>query len=177
MRLKGYRYIFSTEISNFIDKAKATEDLVMSFLAYLSSDVLDSEQDGEEIDEKILTGQYRLFQYASFYWPALLPPIESSGASRELEKLLDRAVENGRNYDFESDTGNSESLYKNEYLQRKLPQVYDMLCATFRFHLDDKRWEWNWGNSRRFRSKYSWSGPKITANVSFQISIGPTLTL
>ena len=172
MRLIRDRYIFSTEISDFIDKAKANEYLVMSFLAYLSSGVLESEPDDEEIDRKLLAGQYRLFQYASFYWPALLPPIESSRDSRDLEKLLDRTVEKGRNYDFESDIDSSESLYKNEYLQRKLPQVYDVLCATLRFHLDDKRWEWNWANSTHFRVEYCWSLPNLGLTLHSRSRLG-----
>ena len=122
----------------------------MAFLAYLGSGVLDLELANEEIDEKILTGEYRLFQYASFYWPALVPPITGQEDSRDLERLLDRAVERGRNHDYEDDTENIDSRFKNEYLRGKLPDVYDVLCATFKFHLDNRRWEWKWDNSKLF---------------------------
>ncbi|KAK9780358.1 hypothetical protein SCAR479_02995 [Seiridium cardinale] len=140
-------YIFSHEIQDYIDKSQANEDLLMALLAYLSTDILEPEIDDDEMDEKLLTGQYRLFQYASSYWPSLLRPIIDLAGSPRLENLLVRAVDRGRNDEFEHETGNPEAVYRNDYLHNKSPELYDTLNAAYRFRVNGKRWEWQWANS------------------------------
>ncbi|KAK6073797.1 NACHT domain protein [Seiridium cupressi] len=162
-------YIFSHEIQDYIEKSQANEDLLMALLAYLYtdilcqsrsgigsqsslpattlSDILEPEIDDDEMDEKLLTGQYRLFQYASSYWPSLLRPVIDLAGSPRLENLLVRAVDRGRNDEFENETGNPETVYGNDYLRNKSPELYDTLNAAYGFRVNGKRWEWQWANS------------------------------
>ncbi|KAK6074241.1 NACHT domain protein [Seiridium cupressi] len=162
-------YIFSHEIQDYIEKSQANEDLLMALLAYLStdilcqsrsgigsqsslpattlSDILEPEIDDDEMDEKLLTGQYRLFQYASSYWPSLLRPVIDLAGSPRLENLLVRAVDRGRNDEFENETGNPETVYRNDYLRSESPELYDTLNAAYGFRVNGKRWEWQWANS------------------------------
>ena len=150
----SHRYIFSRDISNFTDKANTNRPLAMSCLAYLSSGVTDTKLDDEDIDKKIHNGHYRLLQYATICWPMFIPPIDRAGNSSELTPLLEGVIAHGRKLDFDDETDDADSPedtephYQNAQLQADAPDVYDMLRATFRFRLDEKRWEWNWTNSR-----------------------------
>ncbi|KAH8887852.1 hypothetical protein GQ53DRAFT_872606 [Thozetella sp. PMI_491] len=144
-------YIFSMEIKDFIDRAKASQRLAMSLLAYLSAAVLEPDLDDEEVIENILTGKYRLFEYASFYWSVLVRTIQDNqDSSRQLGMLLERVIENGRNDNFddrfEGDSNTVELVYKNNFLHNEILAAYDMTCAVLKFRSNEKRWNWNLGN-------------------------------
>ncbi|KAF7555032.1 hypothetical protein G7Z17_g2472 [Cylindrodendrum hubeiense] len=140
--------VHDREIRNYIDKATATRQLTMSFVAYLGSNVMDVDLDDEDIHENILAGKYRLLEYASFFWPKLIQQTnDGDEVSHRLRNLLDGVIQQGRNYGFKRTTDLPEPLYKNIPLQLKSPEVLTMVCETFQFHLDDKRWDWNWSNS------------------------------
>ncbi|KAH7150359.1 hypothetical protein B0J13DRAFT_549979 [Dactylonectria estremocensis] len=143
-----HEYIFSSEIRHCIDKALTAEKLTLTLLAYLGSSLMDVELDDEDIQENILAGKYRLFEYASFFWPTLFHQTNNQERrSEHVVKLLDGLMQRGRNYRFKSATDHSEPLYKNPHLQKTSPEAFAMVCETFQFHLDDKRFDWNWSNS------------------------------
>ncbi|KAH7148334.1 hypothetical protein EDB81DRAFT_792040 [Dactylonectria macrodidyma] len=143
-----HEYIFSSEIRNYIDKAFAAQELTLTFLAYLSSSIMDVDLDDEDIQENILAGKYRLFEYATFFWPTLIHQTnDEERRSGHLGKLLDRLMQRGGNYRFKSATEHSKPLFKNSFLQNTSPEAFAMVCETFQFRLDDKRFDWNWSNS------------------------------
>lgn len=141
------RYIFSTEIIDHINNADAVDDLCMTLLAYLGSGVLEMELDDEEITDNIVSGKYRLLEYAVFHWPKLIHQMNSN--RRDYGKLLERLIGKGANFEFESH-GTAKRHYRNEHLRKAIPDAYDMVCKTFQLHLDDRRWDWNWHNSTFF---------------------------
>ena len=99
----------------------------------------------EEIADNIVRGKYRLFEYAVFHWPTLIHRLD--GKRRSHEDLLKRLVERGTNFEF----GNDETPirhYRDEQVRKNMPQAYDMVCHTFQLHVDDRRWDWNWRNSK-----------------------------
>ncbi|KAI5458907.1 hypothetical protein BGZ63DRAFT_389893 [Mariannaea sp. PMI_226] len=143
-----YEYIFSKDIQSYIDQATATQELTSTFLAYLSLTIMDIDLDDEDINGNILTGKYRLFNYVSSFWPTLFHRAsESRSGSDDLKTLLERVLQRGRNHHFKSDTENSETFDENIYRRNTSPETLTMICKTFQFHLNDKRWDWNWDNS------------------------------
>ncbi|RSL44831.1 hypothetical protein CEP53_011049 [Fusarium sp. AF-6] len=143
-----HEYIFSSDIRQYIDKASSAHDLALTFLSYLGSSIMDVDLDGEDIQENILAGKYRLFEYAASFWSTLIYETNDqerrSGHRRE---LLDRLTQRGRNYRFKGVTEHPEPLLKNSYLQRKSPEALAMVCEALQFRLDDRRHDWNWSNS------------------------------
>ncbi len=121
----------------------------MTLLAYLGSGVLDVELDDEEITDNIVGGKYRLLEYAVFYWPKLIYEMDSE--RRDYGKLLERLIEKGANFEFESPE-TAKRLYRNEHLRKTIPDAYDMVCKTFQMRSDDRRWDWEWHNSTFFIS-------------------------
>ncbi|KAM5360852.1 hypothetical protein ACJZ2D_013481 [Fusarium nematophilum] len=145
-----HEYIFSSEVRHYIDRAFAAQELTLTLLTYLGSSVMDVDVDDEDMQRNILAGKYRLFEYACFFWPTLIHQIngEEQRSEHHIGKLLDELMQRGRNYRFKSAaTAHSESLYKNPHLQKRSPEAFKMVCETFQFHLDDKRFDWNWSNS------------------------------
>jgi len=140
------RYIFSTEILDHIKSVDAVEDLCLTLLAYLGSGALDMELDDEELTNNILSGKYRLLEYAVINWPNLIPQINPKSSG--YVKLLERMIDKGRNFEFEGHQ--TTRHYRNEHLRNSRPDAYDMVCRTFQLHLDNDRGEWNWENSTFF---------------------------
>ncbi|KAH8897615.1 hypothetical protein GQ53DRAFT_777961 [Thozetella sp. PMI_491] len=65
------RYFFSREIDDFIPAADANHSLTCSSLAYLSSGIASIELSNDQIRDNILTGRYRLFDFAARQWITL----------------------------------------------------------------------------------------------------------
>ncbi|KAL6355681.1 hypothetical protein LRP88_11285 [Fusarium phalaenopsidis] len=144
----AHEYIFSNDIRHYIDKAFSAHELALALVAYLGSSIMDVDLDDEDIQENILAGKYRLFEYAALFWPTLVYETnDREQHSTHLRELLDRLMQRGRNYRFKGTTERPKPLIKNSYLQRKCPEALAMVCETLQFHLDDRRYDWNWSNS------------------------------
>lgn len=133
----------------------------------------DEEYDDKQIDSKILAGDYRLLQYAAMQWPAavhplLHPPEAQNGNKRQdvppqrIRKFLARLAKKALNDGFEEAEGDEvvvaekddkSHLFHSEYLARKEPQAHNMLCATYRFHVNDRRWFWSWANGATWENQ------------------------
>ncbi|KAH7253331.1 hypothetical protein B0J15DRAFT_447743 [Fusarium solani] len=143
-----HEYIFSSDIRNHIDIDSSAHELALTFLAYLGSSIMDVDLDDEDIQENILAGKYRLFHYATFFWCTLI--YRTNGQDRrssQRRELLDQLIQRGRNYRFKTAAEHSKPLFNNSYLQKKSPEAFAMVCEALQFHLDDKRFDWNWSNS------------------------------
>jgi hypothetical protein len=53
-----------------------------------------------------------------------------------------------KNYEFDGDIDSLDNPFKNDDLQRRSPEGYEMLCAVFKFHLDERSADWNLGNGK-----------------------------
>lgn len=156
------RYIFSEDIPQSINEKWAAVDLTSTLLAYLGSGVLDQELEDEDVQENILNGYYTLFEYANFFWPVLFNKTAlGKKYSSRLGTLLDRIIQGGKNYNSQDGEQSSKPLFKNHHLESSMPDVYHVLCETFRFRLMDERWEWN-----RSNSKYCKTGAEDANNIS-----------
>ncbi|KAI9146903.1 Vegetative incompatibility protein [Paramyrothecium foliicola] len=141
-------YIFSPDIPNRISRSRATEDLAMLLLAYLSSDDLDLDLDEEDLTANILGGKYRLFEYASFHWLNLIHQLNRECELHSLTVQLNRLISKCRNHNFRSRTAEMTLQLKNQQnIGRFDPQLSDMLRAIIIFFTDEYRWDWNWSNS------------------------------
>ncbi len=107
--------------------------------------MVNSELDEGEIRERIVQGRYRLFEYAVFYWPRLLIQVNNRGS--DYGELLKKMIDTGENGYF-TNREPPKRLYQNDQLRRTSPAAYDMVRRTIEFHFDDRRWDWNWDNSR-----------------------------
>ena len=151
------RYIFNKEVSNFINREEATKDLFQTCLSYLSSEILSTDLEDEEIQEYILTGQYRLFDYAMFYWPALILSLAGRrNVVKDLKPLLKQLAQSrrqkkklGKDRDSKHNSHDSpQPLARFKYFQKDAPEFYDMISEAIEFHSHPKRWDWNCSNSR-----------------------------
>ena len=126
-------------------------------MAYLTSGIVDLDGDEGDIQEQIRHGRFRLFDYASFYWPVLLHDIisvkrEKTDIQRDklLGRLLERVSRKLQNFDFVT----KEPL-QGLKVDQKWSRVNDedldsnaILCGAKTFHSDERRWGWNLKNSK-----------------------------
>ncbi|KAL2672527.1 hypothetical protein Neosp_013239 [[Neocosmospora] mangrovei] len=140
--------VHDNDVRHYIDKSSSAHELALTLVAYLGSSIMDVDLDDEDIQENILTGKYRLFEYAAMFWPKLV--YETNNQEQRpahLRELLDRLMQRGRNYRFKGATELPKHVIKNSYLHRKCPEALAMVCEALQFHLDDRRYDWNWSNS------------------------------
>lgn len=156
MWLMSLRYIFSLEIGNFITTKSANYDLAITSLSYLCSRALDPELSDSDLEMNLISGRYRLLGYFAFHWPAMTLPYarETDYIIPEFSELLTRLALDARNYEFEGDTDSPENSFQNEDLQRISSEGYEMLCAGFQFHLNERSADWNLGNSKQASAEY-----------------------
>jgi hypothetical protein len=150
MRLMSIRYIFSREIEGFIEMERANLDMALTSLSYLCSRALDPELSNADLEMNLISGRYRLLGYFALHWPALTLPCARNTCwiHPRFSDLLTRVALDAMNYEFESDIDSPENSFQNGDLQRISPEGYKMLCAVFRFHLDDRSADWNLSNSK-----------------------------
>jgi hypothetical protein len=151
MRLMSIRYIFSKEIEGHIDTKQANFDMAITSLSYLCSRALDPELSNSDLEINLVSGRYRLLGYFAFNFPAIALPCvrETYWFRPKFSDLLTRVALDARNYEFESEIKFPESSFQNEDLQRISPEGYEMLCAVFQFHLDERSSDWNLSNSKQ----------------------------
>lgn len=143
------RYIFSNQITDFLDETKAMQNLAQTFLAYLGSSILDLDVDDDQIFSDIMCGKYRLLQYAHFYLPALLQRVSDCFGLMPyvLGSLLDTLTTRYSNDDFTPMINSREpQLSKDPYRFNR--RQYEFTRQILQFHLADKRWNWNRSNSK-----------------------------
>lgn len=117
-------------------------------MAYLGAAVLDLELDDQDVEDNILRGNYRLFEYANFFWPRCVAEMNPTAEeSDSLGQLFDRIIQGGRNDEFRTHIEGPVPDYKNQRLESAMPEVYHLVCESLQFRVMDKRWDWNRDNS------------------------------
>ncbi|KAK4100943.1 hypothetical protein N658DRAFT_559135 [Parathielavia hyrcaniae] len=143
-------YIFSREVSGFIDKAEANYSLAKTLLTYLCSGAFDKELSDQKLQENIMAGLYRLHWFATSQWVILARRcVEKSNdlsAYPDFLELLTRLALELRNYSF-----NGQVPDLNDRVLRAMgpdrPEISQIVCGVLQFRQDDKQSDWNYTNS------------------------------
>ncbi|KAK4244292.1 hypothetical protein C7999DRAFT_44010 [Corynascus novoguineensis] len=143
-------YIFSREVSGFIDKAEANYSLAKTLLTYLCSGAFDKELSDQKLRENIVAGIYRLHWFATSQWIILVRRcVEKSNdlsAYPDLLELLTRLALELRNHSF-----NGQVPDLNDRVFRAMepdrPEISQIVCGILQFRQDDKQSDWNYTNS------------------------------
>ncbi|GKZ31234.1 hypothetical protein AbraIFM66950_011525 [Aspergillus brasiliensis] len=167
-------YLFSPRILHYIDKHVATLDLVNSLMAYLTSGIVDLDLDEGDIQEQTRHGRFRLFDYASFYWPVLLHDIISvrrettdSRRNKLLGRLLKRVSRKLQNSDFIT-TEPPQGLTVGQKGSRVNDEDLDsnaIICGAKQFHSNERRWGWNMKNNESWINQ----DPLITSQMLIRL--------
>ncbi|GLA01286.1 hypothetical protein AnigIFM60653_011535 [Aspergillus niger] len=167
-------YLFSPRIAHFIDKQVATFDLFNSLMAYLMSGIVDLDLDEGDIQEQIRHGRFRLFDYASFYWPVLLYDLISVKRERtnnqrdeSLARLLKRVAMTLQNFDYirkEPREGHEVNRMWS-FLDNGDLESNGVIRGAKEFHSNEKRWDWNINNSESWINK----DPLITSQMLIRL--------
>ncbi|KAF5698369.1 NACHT domain-containing protein [Fusarium globosum] len=142
-----HEYLFSSTVTDSIDKDFSTKELARTIVSYLNLTLMDADLEIDEIRGNMLIGKYRLFEYGCYYWPKLIYQTLGHNYSRTLVRSLDIMLQQGKNHSFIQPTDESGPPFRCPELRKDSPKVFSMLLETLRFYLDDKRLDWNWGNS------------------------------
>ncbi|KAF5659325.1 NACHT domain-containing protein [Fusarium denticulatum] len=145
-----HEYLFSSTVSESIDKDFSTKELAKTIISYLNLTLIDADLELDEIRGNILVGKYRLFEYGCHYWPTLVHQSIGRDYPPSLVRLLDIMFLQGKNYSFIHPIDESGPPFKCAKLQEDFPEVFFMFFDTLRFYLNDKRLDWNWGNSDKW---------------------------
>ncbi|KAL1857635.1 hypothetical protein Daus18300_010275 [Diaporthe australafricana] len=161
-------YIFSRDISNFIDKAEANYSLAKSTIAHLCSGIYDMDISDEQVRNNIVAGKYRLHWFATSQWTALISRcfVEASkdlSAYPDLLELLTRLALELRNYGFKGQISRKEGIFQS--LESNWPEISNMICGVLAFRRDDRQTDWNYTNA----SKWVDSDPSILSLVSARV--------
>ncbi|KAH8668654.1 hypothetical protein BX600DRAFT_538673 [Xylariales sp. PMI_506] len=136
------------QISDYIDKAEANLSLATSCLAYLCSGVFDTELSDDEIQDHVLSGQYRLHGFVAQNWISLVKPyINQPGTMREhshLVELLTRLALELNNYQYRAVTDYTKSAFKA--IEEEWPEICHVLHGTVQFLCDETKFTWNYKN-------------------------------
>jgi hypothetical protein len=130
------RYVFSPRISNFIDSVEATLSLAMCTVAYLCLRYYEPTLSDEEIEDNILSGAYRLHNFATTQWIELVKRYArlsgSQPLSNELTSLLGLLVSERESLEFnnEAELVNQPDLSR---LKPDQPDLYSVLCTVVHF--------------------------------------------
>ncbi|KAF5721586.1 NACHT domain-containing protein [Fusarium mundagurra] len=141
-----HEYLFSNTVVDSIDMDFSTRELAKTIISYLNLTLIDDLED-DEIRGNILVGKYRLFEYGCYYWPTLVHQSLGRDYPRSLVRALAVMFQQGKNYSFVHPTDESGPPFRCPKLQEESPEVFLMLFETLRFYLDDRRFDWNSGNS------------------------------
>ncbi|KAH6626209.1 hypothetical protein B0J18DRAFT_443769 [Chaetomium sp. MPI-SDFR-AT-0129] len=143
-------YIFSPEVSGFIDQAYASYSLAKTLLIYLCSEAFDKDLPDQKLQENIVAGIYRLHWFATSQWIILVRRcVEKSkdlSAYPDLLELLTRLVRELRNSSF-----SGQEVDLNDRVFRAMtpnrPEIPQFVCGILQFRQDDKQSDWNYTNS------------------------------
>lgn len=136
LTLHHYRYILSQRIPDSIHPAEATLSLVMCCITYLCQAHHDPELLDTEIAENVLSGAYRLHDYAGAMWLELTETIAASTQLKclpdELLHLLQTLACERRN-DRCNNTTDQGTSQKLDFLKPDWPELHSILCEVSRF--------------------------------------------
>ncbi|KAL9621185.1 MAG: hypothetical protein Q9160_004317 [Pyrenula sp. 1 TL-2023] len=154
--LKSSRYISSTRIPNHIDDSEATLSLAKCCIYYLCQSHHDSFISDDEIKENLISGDYRLSNYAEITWLELIRHyIKSIGARSfpaDFVSALEYLVSERLRTDFDRRTELSEhvSHLDLDRLKCQWPDLHAILsdmasfleqCQNSEYHLDEgEKW-------------------------------------
>ncbi|RYP91269.1 hypothetical protein DL770_002587 [Monosporascus sp. CRB-9-2] len=129
-------YIFSPNVSGFINRIEVTLDLAVTCITYLCQPHHDQECSNEELQENVLSGFYAFHDYSSHIWFDLVLGCISS----EEEKKLIPRLTNPLRFLLERRANNEFSRSKQvppqprlECFKKACPEVYDLLCNVANF--------------------------------------------
>ncbi|KAI1120284.1 hypothetical protein F5Y10DRAFT_258736 [Nemania abortiva] len=143
-------YIFSPQIDGSIRTKDANETLAIANLNYLCSGIrdLDSADSDSHIRRSILAGDYRLLDYAAWYWADLtLIAAQNADPCSIITGLISRAASEVENYDFKPDEESFKPKIEDNALKRLPDQGRDMLIAACRFRRDERQFDWTTTNA------------------------------
>ncbi|KAK0714452.1 hypothetical protein B0T21DRAFT_375908 [Apiosordaria backusii] len=142
-------YIFSREVSGFIDHAEANHSLTKTLLSYLCSGAFDAALPDEKLQENILAGIYRLHWYATSQWVVLVRRcVEKSkdlSAYPDLLELLTHLVLELRSHSFNGQVDFNDRVIRAMVPDR--PEISQFVCGILQFRQDDRQADWNYTNS------------------------------
>lgn len=143
-----YRYIFSRQVSDFIDKADANRSLTKCLLGYLCSGIFDPELSDTQLCQNILAGKYRLQWFAMSQWITLTRRcVEMSkglSAYPHLLVLLTRLTFELRNDRFTGDVDPQDRVLR--HIDPSLPEISETVCGVMKFREDEEQDDWNYQN-------------------------------
>ncbi|KAL2130331.1 hypothetical protein VTI74DRAFT_6582 [Chaetomium olivicolor] len=143
-------YIFSRQVSDFIDKARANYSLARCLLRYLCSGVFDVELSDKQLRQNIVAGKYRLQWFATSQWITLTRRcVEASkdlSAYPDLLLLLTRLTLELRNDRFEGSVHLKDRVFRN--IDPSQPEISEVICGILQFREDDRHVDWNYTNSK-----------------------------
>lgn len=134
------RYIFNPRIDGFIDNTEAALNLAQCCIWYLCQSHHDAGISDDEIENNIISGDYRLHDYAVTKWLELVKQYVSLNGSKPLSSELIRALEclatDRSNREIAGSTelsgqSHQPDLEKFKYLW---PKLHIMLCQMLHFH-------------------------------------------
>lgn len=133
------RYIFNPGIDGYIDNKKATLDLATCCIWYLCQTHHDAWNSNEEVAANIISGGYRLHEYAVTMWLELVKRYVGLNGSKTLPSVLIQALEglaaDRSNNEFESSTDLADQFHEPnlENFKDQWPELHTMLCESARF--------------------------------------------
>jgi hypothetical protein len=144
-------YVFSSQITDFIDKAEANYSLAKSSLTYLCSSIFNPDVSNEEIEDNILSGRYRLCWFVMSQWIALtkrcLDQSKDLSDYPDLQALLIRLALELKNYRFEGElTGHERDTAVFRGLDSDGLQISRIIGGVLHFMHDERQADWNYTN-------------------------------
>jgi hypothetical protein len=130
------RYLTGREKDNFIDLTQARLDLATTCLKYLCFDCFDPDLQDKDVQDNLLSGAYRLYNFATSLWAGLTKEcarnLQMKALPEELIVLLERFIDERRNDEYD---GPSEKMPKPcELIPFKgWPELHYMLCRALEF--------------------------------------------
>jgi hypothetical protein len=133
------RYIFNPRANGYIDNTEATLSLAKCCIWYLCQSHHDSWITHDEIVDNIISGDYRLHNYAVTMWLELVKRYVSLNGSKPLSTELIRALECLTTERSSSEFGGSTELAGQshqpdlEIFKHQWPELHTMLCNMAQF--------------------------------------------
>lgn len=155
-----HRYLFSPQISGYIDPTDATLSLAMCCITYLSQEHHDREIDDEEMAYNLLSGLYRFHEFATTMWLELIERVTrfySLGSMpKELIAILETFLAERKNRHYKGTTAKSVERRFSSF-KKDWPELHDILCKAAGFRHVSSKAEYNKNkgtlSTRRFETE------------------------
>lgn len=165
------RYIFNPRIDGFIDNTEATLNLAQCCIWYLCQSHHDAWIPDDEIEENIISGQYRLHNYAVTMWLELVKKYVSLNGSKPLSSKLIRALECLVKDRSRSEIAGSTELagqsHQPEFEKFKYqwPELHTMLRQMVQFHWRCSRSEYQMSKGEKSKLRCNLFSPKFQQEI------------